>query len=356
MYATPEVAFDELTGRNGSIGLVVLKRTSVLNALSLAMLNAMSQQLMEWESAAHIKAVIIRSADTRAFSAGGDIRYVYERRLSDDATLLDYFRIEYQLDYRIHNYRKPFIALLDGITMGGGAGLSIHGSHRVATHRLVLAMPETGIGFYPDVGMTYVLSRLPHCIGHYIGLTGTRLSRADCLALGLVTHAVNAEVFPELIYALSDASLDEDADETVSAIIDRFVEKDGVSPLWDHREEINTAFSKESIEDILHVLDRGSSWAQEVATIMRQKSPLSLKVTHEALRKAASMDFENCMEMEFALSVHFLEGDDFFEGIRAVVIDRDKSPKWKPATLKGVTTKMVANYFEPVGALLRESD
>lgn len=356
MYTTPEVAFDELTGRDGSIGLIVLKRIKSLNALSLVMLNAISYQLTEWENASHVKAVIVRAAEGRAFSAGGDIRFVYERRLAEDPALPDFFRDEYRLNHKIHNFRKPYIALLDGITMGGGVGISVHGSHRVATDHLILAMPETSIGFYPDVGMTYVLSRLSFNMGRYIGLTGARLSRADCTALGLVNAAVNRDVFPELIYTLSDTPLDEDPRGTITAILDEFSEPVGPSLLWDRREEIDACFAYKTIEEIIKALQHGSDWCRKIAITLSEKSPLSLKLTLQALIKAANMDFDECIEMEYNLTHHILEKSDFFEGIRVTVIDRGQKPHWDPPTLKEVTPKMIAGYFEQTEVLLQGAD
>jgi len=354
MYVIPEAAFDELSGRDGSVGVIILKRQQALNALNLVMLSAISQRLTEWENAAHIKAVVIRAAEGRAFCAGGDIRAVYERRMMEDPALFEFFRDEYRLNYKVRCFRKPYIALLDGITMGGGAGLSVHGSHRVATDRLLFAMPETGIGFYPDVGMSYVLSRLPHQMGFYLGLTGARLSRGDCEALGLVTHSVSEEAFPELMYTLADTSLNSDARGTVSALLERFSEVSGGSELWEHREEISTCFAGKTVEEILKALKAGSTWCKEVAEVICQKSPTSLKITYQALKNAADLDFDACMEMEYALTRHVLQGSDFFEGIRAVVIDRDQKPQWKPRTLREVTARMVAGYFAPMSPFLHE--
>lgn len=356
MYTTPEVGFDELTGRDGSIGLIVLKRPKSLNALSLVMLNAISYQLTEWENASHLKAVVIRAAEGRAFSAGGDIRYIYERKQAGDPALPEYFRDEYRLNYKIHCFRKPYIALMDGIAMGGGVGISAHGSHRVATDNLVYAMPETGIGFYPDVGMTYILSRLPFSMGRYLGLTGARLSRADCIALGLVNAAVSKDVFPELIYTLSDTSLDEDPRGTVTAILDQFSEPVPPSLLWDRREEIDACFSGKTVEEIIKALKNGSDWCQEIAAVLSEKSPLSLKLTHHALTKAIDLDFDECMEMEYNLTRHILEGSDFFEGIRVTVIDRGQKPHWQPASLKEVTSRMVTDYFEQTDVLLQGTE
>jgi len=353
MYSMPEIGFDELSGRDGSIGLIVLKRTQVLNALNAVMLGAISHQLLEWENASHVKAVVIRSAGGRAFSAGGDIREVYARRNSEDPRMAEFFRDEYRLNHQIRSYRKPYIALLEGIVMGGGAGISVHGSHRVATDSLIFAMPETGIGFFPDVGMTYVFSHMPFAMGRYLALTGTRITRADCQALGLVDIAVKQDVFPELIHALSDTAFGNEPRDAVTEALRRFEVLGGESVLWQKRELIAGCFSKNSVKDILDALEtEGSEWALETAEILHQKSPLSLKVTLSALQKAAESDFDACMEMEYTLVQHFLRDHDFFEGIRAVMIDRDQKPQWQPKRLSEVSARKVSQYFEPTGDLL----
>ncbi len=358
MYTIPEMSFEEITGRDGNLGLVTLTRVNVLNALNDVMINALSHHLIEWEAASHIKAVVIRAAEGRAFCAGGDIRETWKyqmaekekkeksEKLGDGPRLIDFFRDEYQLNRRIRYYGKPYIALLDGITMGGGAGISMHASHRVATSRLLFAMPETGIGFFPDVGMLHVLARLPDQIGFYLGLTGARIHREDCLALGLVNHAVRAEQFPELIYALADTSLKEEANALVTSVIERFAEPVGSSSLLSNSKEIASCFSEKSVEDIIAALEASeNSWSQNVAMELRKKSPLSLKVTLKALRKAVKLDFDESIAMEYGLMQHFLQGHDFFEGIRAVLIDRDHQPNWQPATLAAVKMQDVNQYF-----------
>ncbi len=197
-----DILFEELSGRDGNIGLITLNRQKALNALNHQMFLDLNAQLAEWETADHIKAVIIRAAEGRAFCAGGDIRYAFQKKLENDPTLPLFFRDEYQLNLRIFHYPKPYIALLDGITMGGGAGISLHGSHRIGTERLVFAMPETSIGFYPDVGASYFLSRLPYKVGFYLGLTSARITYNDCFWLGLINYFVPQDDFSKLIYAI----------------------------------------------------------------------------------------------------------------------------------------------------------
>ncbi len=349
MGNSSDIEFEEISGRDGNLGLITLARPGVLNALSQSMINALNQQLTEWEGANHIKAVVIRATEGRAFCAGGDVRSVYERKLKNDPRISDFFRDEYTMNRRIHNYLKPYIALMDGITMGGGVGISVHGSHRVGTSQLLFAMPETSIGFYPDVGTTHTLSRLPNKIGYFLGLTGARLTLNDCIAIGLVDYAVNPAQFPELIYALADERFADDARATVTQIIKKMAVPTEESVLWERRDLIEECFGKNTVEKILTTLEKNSdTWCHEIAALIKTKSPTSLKVTLRALQEAQELDFNEAIQVEFRLTSHFLEQPDFFEGVRAILIDKDQSPRWQPAKLAGVTQAMVGKYFEPV--------
>jgi enoyl-CoA hydratase len=349
MDASQDVLFEEISGRDGNIGLITLNRPKVLNALNHKMFNIINYHLAEWETADNIKAVIIRAAEGRAFCAGGDIRSAYEKKLNNDQTLIYFFRDEYQMNLRIYHYPKPFIALLDGITMGGGAGISINGSHRVATERLVFAMPETGIGFYPDVGGTYFLSRLPYKMGFYLGLTGVRINYNDCAALGLVQHTISQESFSELTYALADTALNENAKAQVSEIIEKFAVSYPKSELLEHLHEIESCFSKNTVEEIFQALEKnGNEWCLQTLTSLKTKSPTSLKVTLNALQEGEKNSFNSCMRTEYRLTTRFLEAQDFFEGIRAAIIDKDQTPHWMPATLADVSTEEVKKYFAPL--------
>lgn len=345
-----EIIFDEISGRGGNIGVITLNRPKALNALTQIMLNTLNSQLVDWADASHIKAVIIRAAEGRAFSAGGDLREIYTRKQANDPDLKTFFRDEYRLNSRICNYPKPYIALLNGITMGGGAGISIHGSHRVATKNLIFAMPETGIGFYPDVGASYFLSRLPYKIGFYLGLTGVKISGDDCFNIGLIDCLVKEENFPEIIYQIADASFSERENTSIiNDILNKFSLLSGESSLMQHREKISTYFSEPTVEKIIKALESDKTpWGTEVAEIIKTKSPTSLKITLHALQEAIDLEFDECMQMEYRITSQMVEQPDFFEGIRAIVIEKDQKPKWQPSTLKSVTHADIEKYFLPM--------
>ncbi|HSW93468.1 MAG TPA: enoyl-CoA hydratase/isomerase family protein [Gammaproteobacteria bacterium] len=349
MQTLSEMEFEEVSGRDGNLGLITLTRQQALNALNQQMIIALRQQLEEWETANHIKAVVIRAAEGRAFCAGGDIRSLYDRKLNHDPTLPEFFRDEYTLTRRIHDYSKPYIALMDGITMGGGAGISLHGSHRVASDRLLFAMPETAIGFYPDVGTTYILPRLPHKMGYYLGLSSAQLSLADCMAIGLLDHAVKSEQFPDLIYALADTSFKEEEQKTITNLINDFSVPVNDSSLFQHHKIIEHCFNQKTVEGIIKALNEQTDpWCKDVVRELKTKCPTSLKVTLRALQTAEQLEFDEAIQMEFRITHRFLQGTNFFEGIRAAVVDKDKTPHWKPATLKEVTSASVQPYFAPL--------
>lgn len=346
MKSIPEMQFEEQQAKEGSLGVITLTRQQALNALNHQMYLALDQQLIEWDKASHIKAVVIRAAEGRAFCAGGDIRHVYEMKKNQDPKLNIFFRDEYRMNKRIFHFSKPYIALLDGITMGGGVGISIHGSHRVGTEKLLFAMPETGIGFYPDVGATYSLSRMPHKIGYYLGLTGARIGPEDCAALGIVQQLVKHDDLEKIMEELKKVTLTK---QSVTEVLQKFATVPAQSKIWENRNTIEKYFSAKTMEEILQGLESSSNeWCQQTAAVIKSKSPTSLKVTLMALQKAESMNFDACMEMEYRLTCHFCEGYDFFEGTRAVLIDKDQSPKWRPAALKDVTVHEVENYFAPL--------
>ncbi len=349
MQNIPEINFEEMSGRDGNIGIITLNRPGVLNALNHAMFLAISHQLSEWESADHIKAVVIKAAEGRAFCAGGDIRYTYERKHSGDANLIHFFRDEYLMNYHIYHYKKPYIALLDGITMGGGAGISINGSHRIGTDKLTFAMPETGIGFYPDVGATFFLSRLPYKMGFYLGLSGASISADDCLAAGLIDAIVKSADFPDILYQLADHTFSEEPNQDVSHIIKSFAMTPIQSQLFDQRNPIAICFARDTIEEIIDSLEHyPNDWCLMAAKAIKKQSPTSLKVTLKALQKSEILEFDECMKMEYRLTSRFLERHDFFEGIRATLIDKDRQPRWNPATLHEVSGKSVNAYFDPL--------
>jgi enoyl-CoA hydratase len=346
MTKPADIAFTEID----RLGAVTLNRPQALNSLSHTMALALYKQLGIWNENNFIKAVFIQAEGEKAFCAGGDIRQIYAARNDPNLAIKQFFWDEYRLNQRIAHYPKPYIALLDGITMGGGVGISIHGSHRVATEYFSFAMPETGIGFYPDVGGSYLLSRCPGQTGIYLGLTGARIKAADALYLGLVDHFIKREHGAELIDALASKPFIGDANIGIAAIIKNYSVADTAQPpLALHRALIDRCFAFDTVEEIIHALQTtADEWCAATAKILRSKSPTSLKVTLQELRQAARLSFDDCMKMEYRLTLRFLLGQDFYEGIRAAIIDKDHTPQWQPSALDAVTQSDVDNYFAPL--------
>lgn len=333
---------DVLFEKRGHAGIITLNRPKALNALTLGMVRKIHPQLRAWADDDAVRHVVIAAAGDKAFCAGGDIRALYDWGRAGDERFLAFYREEYRLNTYIKRYPKPYIALMSGITMGGGVGLSVHGSHRIASDGLTFAMPETGIGLFPDVGGTFFLPRSPGEIGMYLALTGSRLKAADALYAGIVTHYVPAERLAELAVAL------EDAEDPALAII-ACAQDPGPPALREHREAIDRCFSAESVEDVLsNLAAEGSDWAARLVNGIRSKSPTSSKIAFRQIREGASREFEDCMRLEYRLVNRIFRAHDFFEGIRAVVVDKDNTPHWRPAGLNEVSGDMVDGYFAPL--------
>jgi enoyl-CoA hydratase len=338
MNAEEDEVLFEVRGR---AGLITLNRPKALNALTLGMVRAMRAQLAAWADDRAIERVVIEGAGDRAFCAGGDIRVLYDWGLAKDPSFIAFYREEYLLDAAIKRFPKPWVAVMDGITMGGGVGVSVHGSHRIATERLTFAMPETGIGLFPDVGGTYFLPRCPGETGMYLGLTGARLRAADALYTGIA----DVHVGSDRIAALRDALC---AEADLDGAIGRFAQDPGPAPMAEHRDAIDRCFSAASVEAIVAALKaEGGEWAAGTARTIAAKSPTSLRITYRQLRKGAGLGFEDCMTLEFRMVHGILAGHDFFEGTRAVVIDKDQDPRWQPSVLAEVGEADVAHYFAP---------
>ncbi|MGX1305968.1 enoyl-CoA hydratase [Amorphus suaedae] len=336
-----EVVFE----RHGHTGLVILNRPKALNALTHEMVRAMYATLNEWANDPLLRQVIVTAAGDRAFCAGGDIRYIWGTGRERHAEAVSFFRDEYRLNVLIKRFPKPYIALIDGICMGGGVGVSVHGSHRVATERTVFAMPETGIGFFPDVGGSYILSRMPAHSGMYAGLTAARLGQADCLWAGLATHAVESASLGGIKERLlAGAELEKTLAEASVAL--------ELSPLQELESEIAHFFAKPSLEEILTALagaDAGMSWARETLRTLRERAPSSLAITFNEIRLARDLSFEECMAMEYRIVSRILQHDDFYEGVRAVLVDKDGAPKWRPERVEDLDPAVIAEHFEPLG-------
>jgi enoyl-CoA hydratase len=339
-------ASDILFERRGAAGLITLNRPQALNAVDHAMVTALAAQLAAWASDPSVMRVIIRAAGERAFSAGGDIRALHELgRAGRQAEMLPFWWDEYRLNHLIKHYPKPYVALIDGIVMGGGVGISVHGSHRVAGDKFQFAMPEVGIGFFPDVGATWFLPRLPGEMGAYCALTGDRLRAADAFAAGVATHHVAAARFPDLIDALAGTV-------SVDAVLAAFAEPAGEGALAPLRPAIDRLFAADSVEEILAALDAAdgphAEWASKAAATIRAKSPTSLKVALAQVRRGARWSFSECMRAEFRIVSRIVYGHDFYDGVRATIIDKDNAPRWRPADLAGVTDAAVENHFAPL--------
>lgn len=344
----PEILFDV----RGQTGIITLNRPHVLNALTLNMLQQMDDQLVRWAQDPAIACVIVTGAGTRAFCAGGDIKAValdaLAKRKGDSRGELirDLFRVEYTLNHRIKTFTKPYISLINGIVMGGGMGLSAHGTYRVVTETTVFAMPETGIGFFPDVGGGYFLPRCPGQTGTYLALTGKRIHMQDSFYIGFATHYVPAAKLPALTEKIAQQP------QQLEQLLKDFSEPpQGASELALHRGKIDQHFAHDRVEDIVAGLERAPSpWAAEALAALRSVSPTSLKVALKQMRMGASMGFAEVMAMEYRLSQSCTAQPDFYEGVRAALIDKDRQPRWQPATLQEVPDTAINVCFQSLGS------
>jgi enoyl-CoA hydratase len=334
--------------RRGVAGVITLNRPHALNAVTHGMVRALTEKLAEWSVDSAVSRVIVTAAGERAFSAGGDLRALYElRQAGREAEALAFWRDEYVLNARIKHYRKPYIAIIDGIVMGGGVGVSVHGSHRVAGDQFQFAMPEVGIGFFPDVGATWFLPRMPGALGIYCALTGARLAAAEAVAAGIATHHVRSARLPDAIDALC-------GNVPVDAVLGAFAEPAGASPIAS-RSRRDHAFKASRVEDILSTLDKAAAsadgdveWAKVTAAGLRAKCPLSLKIALAQMRRGREWNFDECMRAEFRIVSRVVHGHNFYEGIRALIIDKDNVPHWRPPVLAEVTEAEVERHFAPL--------
>lgn len=341
MTTEPEILFE----KRGRAGIITLNRPKALNALNGNMVSQMHPQMVAWANDDSVELVIIRAAGEKAFSAGGDIRELHDWGKAKDPAMRAFYREEYILNTYIKSYPKPYVALVEGIVMGGGVGVAVHGSHRVAGERLMFAMPETSIGFFPDVGGTYFLPRMPGEVGTWLGLTASRLGQADALWSGFATHAVASADMDAVLDALCEHG---NPDETLK----RFAKAPETAPTEALLDTIDRCFSGDSVEEILSRLDaetgEHAEWAHKQAATMRTKSPTSLKIALRQMRDGAKADFEECMRIEYRVVTRVADGVDFYEGVRAVIIDKDHAPKWRPATVEEVSDADIDAYFAPV--------
>ncbi len=349
MADTDEILLD----RKGGLAILTINRPRALNALTLGNYRRIDPALRDWEADPSVRAILVRGAGDRAFCAGGDVRAVYEagRGISGDPDLpAVFFLEEYELIRRIHHFPKPYIAILDGITMGGGAGISVNGAYRVATEHTLFAMPETGIGLFPDVGATRFLNRCPGHVGRYLGLTGARVKTVDALYCGFATHAVKSDSIAALLDELSRER------SAIEECLRRFAVDPGPPDLAALQPAIDRCFAGDSVEAILDALaveaaggGADAQWAEEARASLLTKSPTSLKLTLRQLTIGRDYDLDAALALEYRLTQHIMAGHDFYEGVRAMLIDRDRKPQWRPARLEEVSDSAIDAYFAPIG-------
>ena len=331
----------------GAGAVVTLNRPQALNALTDAMRAQLAAAIPRWARDPQVYALLIMSSSERAFCAGGDVREMADWGRNRTAEARRSLAAEYQLNWSLDRFVKPTISLIDGAVMGGGVGISLYGTHRVAGERYRFAMPETGIGLFPDDGVSQVLARLPDEIGMYLALTGRSVGPADAYRLGLATHCIPASRFGEIRAAVCDA-------DPVDPVLDTRHEEPGPGDLDPLRAAIARCFSADSVEAILDRLgtETGATatWAEEVRAELMQRAPLSLKVTYRQMRMARGLDLRAVLINDFRLVCRCLEAHDFYEGVRAFLIDRDRKPRWRPERLQDVTEAMVDGYFAALGA------
>jgi enoyl-CoA hydratase len=336
---------DILLERKERCGLVTLNRPQALNAISYDMIAQMERHYIEWGRDAYIYGIILQSADKRVFCSGGDLKALYAWwKAGKLQTIKEHCVTEYQHNWTLDRFIKPHVSLIDGYVFGGGVGISLYGTHKVAGPNYRFAMPEVRIGFFPDVGASYFLSRLPGQIGLYLALTGVQIDRADAFALGLVTHCIDTKEFAAIRELMSDAV-------PIDPVLDARHVDPGPSELLEKHELIDRHFSYRSVEEILASLDRTAGaeaeWAKQTARKIRKGAPNSLKTAFHLVRNTGQPSLEDALALDAQLALIFLEREEFYEGIRAMLIDKDGAPHWSPKTLEEISEAEIAANFVP---------
>jgi enoyl-CoA hydratase len=341
------MAEEVLFAEENHLGFITLNRPSALNALTLNMILALQKQLQLWKEDSSIHAVVLRAAPGNAFCAGGDVRWLYNAGKAQDPQQLEFFWHEYRLNHYIQQFGKPFISFIDGMVMGGGVGISLHGSHPVASEHFIFAMPETSIGFFPDIGASYLLNSCPDHLGVYLGLTGNRLSQLDALQAGLVRYTVASNQMIHCVNAL----MNEDLSKDTFARVDACLQVHATVPYYEtelnqQKSLIANCFSQPTVELIKQALRHsGDAWASDIDKLLEKKCPVSLKVTLTQLQKTRALSLAECLKIDYDLVRHFMKDKNFYEGVRALLIDKDKNPQWTPPELSLVSDDMILHYF-----------
>jgi enoyl-CoA hydratase len=338
---TKDVLFDIVN----KVGHITLNRPEALHALNHDMCKSIYDKVKAWSSDPLVRLILIdHLSGSRGFCAGGDIRFLADSGRGDGKAGAAFFADEYRMNVALAECTKPIISILDGVTMGGGVGLSVHGSHRLVTSRTLFAMPETGIGLFPDVGGSWFLPRLEGMLGLWLGLTGARLKGPEVVSAGIGTHYINYEAVDEIRSAIISAP------DHYQAIIANQALDIPKATYCDHRTTINTCFDKDSLTNILLALKLADDeWAEEQCVIISKRAPLSMMVTHRAFHEGLRLtNLRDVIQMEYRIASRIIATADFIEGVRAVVIDKDHAPKWKPASLAEVDPMMIDSLFAPL--------
>ncbi len=338
---------DIVVREQGALRRLTLNRPKALNALTLDMAATMLAQLRAWQDDAAVGAVLIDGAGERALCAGGDLRALYDAAKSGDDLPARFWSTEYRLDLLIARYRKPVIAIMDGMVMGGGVGISAHAAHRVVTERSTIAMPEVGIGYFPDVGASFLLARAPGRVGFHLALTGERVGAADAIYAGLADIHIPAEKLAELPAGLAGCRTAQE----VQTCLSRISSPPAAGRLAAARPWAEACYGADGVEEIFRLL-RANDAADAQATLatLKKMSPTSLKITLRNIRSALSFDqVEQSFQQDYRLSLACIAEHDFIEGIRAAIVDKDRKPVWRPDKLEDVTAAIVDRHFETIG-------
>ncbi|WP_425408352.1 enoyl-CoA hydratase/isomerase family protein [Hyphococcus sp.] len=344
---TGQVIFE----KTGDWGVITLNNAKALNALSLDMVKAMRGQLHDWSGDQSVKAVMVKGAGEKSFCAGADIRWLHDTARDDPAYASGFFREEYANNALIYHYSKPYVALVNGIVMGGGVGISVHGDFSIAGDATLFAMPETAIGLFPDVGGGHFMPHMHDGLGLYYALTGARAKAADCMAAGIFTHYATGDKYDELERTLLKTPLGNHAHADIETILDTYAGDPGHAAVNDIRADVARLFQgRDSFAALMTALENDDSqFAKDTLKTLSAMSPTSLLLTFEQMKRGHNLDFGDVMKMEFRIARRVMQGHDFFEGVRALIIDKDRNPKWSPANLAEIEQNDILKYFEPLG-------
>lgn len=332
-----------LVKKNNRAGLLKLNRLGALNALSYEMFGRLSEALEQWQDDPEIYGVVLDSAPGKVFCAGGDIREVHERGQKDPKLAAAFLCREYEYNWQLDRFTKPHISLMNGLVLGGGVGISLYGTHRVAGQSFALAMPETAIGFIPDIGASWFLGHLPYSTGLYLALTGRSINRADAYKLGLVTHCIDDKFFPDIKRAISEG-------QPVDTLLDELHKAPGKGELPGLASWIEAVFSASTLDEIFvrakALGDTSDGWSLRVLDELRTNSPTSLHLAHRLWKRGRKMNLEAALQMEYGVVCNLLRQEDFYEGIRAMILDKDKSPIWQPTAIADISATRLEALFE----------